>query len=141
MVRTLRPAQAGLPHRGAEDQHGEKKEDARHFEPDNSTHAAKGSQKAAQSCGDAARGLSGNLAGGAGLRGRGACGRSRAAGGSLGAGGNALAGNAPGNAQPDSQGPADGLRFHFDLMVTAGAQVPPLRVRPKFPVALRRRWK
>lgn len=133
MVGTVRPAQAGFPHGGSEDNHGQEKEDAYDFKPDNSAHAPEGAQEAADAGSDTACSLSGNLAGGACLGGGVSGGSSWPAGCGLGTGGDALAGDAAGDTQADSEGAADGLRFHFALMVTArlglrlgadGSQVP-----------------
>lgn len=119
MVWPVRPAQAGLPQDRCEDDHRQEKEDAGDFKPQNSAHAAEGTQETADAAGDATRGLTGYLAGGAGLGCTGAGGGCRLAGNGPGAGGDALAGDAASDAQADAEGPADGLRFHFDLMVTA----------------------
>lgn len=143
VVGPVRPAEAGLPDGGAEDDHGQE-EDACDFKPDNSADAAKGAQEAADPGGDAARSLAGNLAGGAGLGGSGAGwsgGGGWPAGGGLGASGNALAGDAAGDAQADAESAAYGLRFHFALMVTARRGGTAGQIVCKFRVALRRRWK
>lgn len=142
MVRPVRPAHAGSPHGGAEDDHGQEEENAGYFKPEDSSDAAEGAQKAAQSSRNTARGLAGNLAGGAGLS-SGGSGllRGRLVGGALGAGRHALAGHASGNAESDTKSAADGLRLHFVLMVTAQLAMGLATDDRRRRVALKRRWK
>ena len=115
VVGAVCPAEAGLPQDRGEDQHRQEEEDACDLEPEDSAHALKGAQKAAQAGSDAAGGFAGCLGGGAGLLGA----VLNLTGHGLGAGGHVLAGNAAGDAQAGAEDPSDGLRLHFDLMVTA----------------------
>jgi len=106
-------ARPGAPEGHAKNQYEEKKEDAGNFEPQNTAYAAEGAQKTAHATGNAATGLTGSSSGGSALNGR-TCGRLSwgGVGRSLGSGSHALACDAPGNAEADAQGAADGVRFH-----------------------------
>lgn len=123
MVRAVSPAEAGAPGGGSENHYGQKEKDASNFKPEDSTDALEWAQKTADPTRDATSGLTGDLPGGAAgdlaLAGTGASSRHRPAGGSLGAGSYALAGNTSRDAETDANGAANGLRLHFDLMVTA----------------------
>ena len=71
MIGTVRPTLASSPHCGSENDHRQEKEHAGNLKPQNSTDAAKGTQKAADAAGDAPRSLACDLAGSARLgRGR-----------------------------------------------------------------------
>jgi len=134
----VRPAQAHSPDCGTEDDHRQEEEDACDFEPEDSADAAERAQKPADTASNTARSLPCNLAGGAGLCGGG---HWLLAGAALGTGRQALTGNASGDAESDTKSAADGLRLHFDLMVTV-----PLRAwlsidYRQMQVALKRRWK
>ena len=114
----MRPAHAASPYCRAEDDYRQEEENAGYLKPQSPPDAAEGPQKAANPPSNAARGLAGYLAGGPGLSSGGCglptwliyCG--------LGWGGHVLAGNASGNAEPDAKCAANGLRLHFDLMVS-----------------------
>jgi hypothetical protein len=145
MVWAVRPVHASSPDRGAEDYHGQEEENAGYLQPQDSAYTAEGAQKAADTASKTARSLARNLAGGAGLS-SGGCGLRRwMIGAGLGGRGHALPGNASGDAESDTKSAADGLRLHFDLMVTARL---PIRLSTDYrtenrtmPVALKRRWK
>lgn len=114
MIGPVSPTEARSPRGGPEDDDGEKKKHAGHFEPENSADARKRANEAADAFAEIACGLAGDLAGGAASLG----GKWIASRG-LGSRGEALAGEASGNAEADAEGAADGLRLHFELMVTA----------------------
>ncbi len=119
MVRPVRPAHAGSPYCRAKDDHRQEEENAGYLKPQSPSNAAEGAQKAADAAGNTARGLAGDLAGGADL-GSSFCGLlGGLIGCGLGAGGHSLAGDASGDAESDTEDAPDGLRLHFDLMVTA----------------------
>ena len=120
MIRSVRPALAGLPHGGTEDHDGQEEEHTHNFKPDDAADAAEGAQEAPDPATDSPGSLAGNHAGGAGLGGYGggACGMGRGrrlAGSGLGAGGNLLAGDTSSDAKSDAESAADGLRFHPDF--------------------------
>jgi len=112
VVRAVQPARPHAPERGAKSNHRQQKEDAGHFQPENTAHAAEGAQKAAHAASHASGCLSGSLSYGpvrrciVRRRTRRSAGRSRCARSSV------LAGNPPGNPQADAQGAANGVRFH-----------------------------
>ena len=120
MVGPLRDAGSVHPKSPGKDDREEEEEDARNFQPDDSAHAAKGTQEAAHPACNIPGRLAGSLTGGArlgGVLGRGLAGRGARRG--LCAGGHALARHAPGHTQPRAQNPPDGLRFHSVMMVAA----------------------
>ncbi len=117
MVGALLPAGPCTPQDRAEDEDRQEEEDAGDFEPDFSADAAKGLEEAAQSAGNAAGGLSGDAASVGGVRGRLAVGRCCTDG--LAFAHDGVAGHAACHPQPDAHYPADGFRFHFDMMVPA----------------------
>jgi len=128
------------------DDHGQEKEDASDFEPQDAAYAAKRSQKSAHAAGDTPSNLAGRLTRGParcpilpggvdsrlGHRGTccGLCVRRCA-----------LAGDAAGNSQADPKSAANGVRFHFDMMVAANLTAPLFVVSRSFAVAHRRRRK
>lgn len=109
MIGTVSPTGTDAPKRWSKDHHGQKEQGTRHFQPQNTAHPVKRTQKAAHAARDA-RGRPPSLfaarrSAATSLR----CGR--------GCAGHALAGHASGNSQPNAQNSPDGLRFHFDTMV------------------------
>jgi hypothetical protein len=128
MIRPMRPAQAGSPKHGPKHDHRQREENARNLKPHNPAHPAKRLEESPDPASRSARSLSRSparkLPRRTGLCSTGGGSRSRLAGRGLGAGGHALAGNASGNAKSNTQSPANGLRIHFDLMVTARLPVP-----------------
>lgn len=122
MLRALRVAGADAPQRRGEDQREEQKKGARQLQPQNAARAADGTQKSAH----AARHSSGDSLDSRFFRRQ----RLRRAGRRKGdrrrggRGAQPFAGDASGDPQPDSQCAADGLRFHFDMMVAAAAAAP-----------------
>jgi hypothetical protein len=135
----MRPAEAGPPQDRAEDYHGQEEKDAGDLQPQDAANPAKRLQETPDSLGHSARGvarnLARNLARGAAhdliLAGSGCGSLGWLAGCDLGAGGYALAGDACGDAQSDAESAADGLRLHFDMMVTARLAAPLFdRLRP-----------
>jgi hypothetical protein len=123
MIRPMRPAQAGSPQHGPEHDHRQREENARNLKPQNPAHPAKRLEESPNPASRPARSLTRsparNLPRCTGLRSTGGGSGSRLAGRGLCAGRQALAGNASGNPKSNAQCPADGLRLHFDLMVTA----------------------
>lgn len=113
MIGAFEPTAPDAPQGGRKDKHGQEKEDAGNFKPEDASYAAEGLKETADAAGNAARGLSGCLTGGAVLR-RSVNVRplSRIACDGMGFGGCMLAGDAPGDTQADSQGAADGVRPH-----------------------------
>jgi hypothetical protein len=144
VVRAVSPAQAGSPGAGSENHYRQEEEDAGHFKPEDSPNTAKGAQKTADPAGKPVRGLACDLPGGAatgvGLVGTGAGSRRWLAGRSLGAGSYALAGNASGDADTDAESAANGMRLHFDSMVTVRLPVPLCAGVDGLRVARKRRW-
>lgn len=137
MIGTVRPAQAGFPDCGTENDYRQEEKHANDFQPDNAAHAAKWPQEASNAAGDAPGSLAGNLARSAALSGPGSSidnllAGGRLAGSGLGAGGDALAGDASGDTEPDAQSAPDGLWFHPDFDGNSAASSPALR----WPVAL-----
>lgn len=128
MIRPMCPAQASSPQHGPKHHHRQRKENAGNLKPHNPANPAKRLQKtpdpASRSACSLCCNLTRNLAGGTALRRTGRCSRCRLASRSLGSRGHALAGDASGDAESDTQCPADGLRLHFDLMVTARLPIP-----------------
>ena len=125
MVAGMRVVGDGAPKRGSEDDDGKQKEDAGDFEPENTAHAAEGTQESAHAAAHGTPGLYGGarcgLAGGAvwvvRTLGLGAgnwsvlmhlrhCGRG------LRGSRQALPGHAPGDADSDAQGAANPARSH-----------------------------
>ena len=123
MIRPMRPAQASSPQHGPKHDHWERKENAGNLKPHNPAHAAKRLQEAPHparcSACSLGRGLARNPARNTALRRAGSGSRCRLAGRGLGTCGHTLAGDPSGDAESDAQCPANGLRLHFDLMVTA----------------------
>lgn len=100
------------------DKHRQEEEHARDFKPQGAPNSAKGSQKPAHTAPKAATpGCSGMVAGcgiGRRLTGLGTtCGRS------LRSAAQALACHTTSHAQPNAKHPSDGLRLHFDMMLSA----------------------
>lgn len=114
MIGAVKVAGPGAPEGGGKDHHGQEKEDASDFQPENAAYAAKRAEKTSHSAGDSPCNLSGGLTCGAALGGGGRLARG-GAGGGLRAGGHALAGDASGDAETDAQSTANGVRFHFVL--------------------------
>lgn len=122
-----KPAGPNAPQRGRKNHHGQKEENAHHFKPQNSAHAAKGPQKPAHAARNSAGGRAGGSAGI--LAGRASLGcdirssatRSRR---TLRTGNCMPARNSPRNAQADAQGAADGVWFHsvYDVSSTVAAR-------------------
>jgi hypothetical protein len=122
VVRTMSPAQASSPEGGSKDHHRQEEEDTCYLKPEDSAYATEWAQKTANSMSDSTGGPSGDVTGGLApctrLSGSAPC-RDRRVGCSLGACRYALAGDASRNAETDTKSAADGLRLHFDSMVTA----------------------
>jgi len=108
-------AEAGAPEGGREDQHWQEEEDAGDLEPDDGAGAAEGAEESAEGAGETAAGAACDSA----LRARIACRWTGLRDGRGFGDGQALACHAPCNAYSDAQDAAYGLRFHFDMMVTA----------------------
>jgi len=110
VVGAVRVAGPAAPQDGREDNHGQEEEDARHFQPQDAAHAAKGAQESTDAARYAPAGLA-RLPGGvpARLASPGSC-WSRCSG--LGRAGDVLSNDPSAYPQPDTQGPAYGLRFH-----------------------------
>jgi hypothetical protein len=112
-------AHAGSPECGSEDNDRQEKEDAGHFEPEDSANAAKWPQEAPYALADAARGVSGDptriLPGGPALHGRSRWldwARLRHASGRLRRGYDPLPRDPPGDPHSNAQNPANISRFH-----------------------------
>jgi hypothetical protein len=138
MIRPVRPTEPGSPQGRSKHHHGQEEKHARDLKPQNPAHPAERAYKASHALSESTRSLAGHLACrpprwlilGARwpilgdcpiLR----CARECRRGGLAASGsGNALAGHASGDAESDAESTANGLRLHFDLMVTA-----PLRQR------------
>jgi hypothetical protein len=129
VIRAVRPAQPGSPQGGAKDHHGQEEEDAGDLKPQNSADPAEGAQEARQALSDSMPGLPSDLANwsaggailgdGSILGGAGGGGTGRLAVGGLCGGGYALPDDAACDADSNAESAANGLRLHFDLMVTA----------------------
>lgn len=115
MIGTVEATGPDAPKGWSKHDHGQKKEDAHDFKPDNAAYAAEGAQKAAYAAGHAPCSLTGSPAMG-GSRGNWAGGHT---GSGLRVSGCALADDAPRDAQADAQSAADGVRFHSAMMVAA----------------------
>lgn len=120
MVGSLGVAEAGAPEGGTEDQHGQEEKDAGYLKPQNAAHAGEGAQKPGEAAAEAA-GLGGGADAGAwaGEGAAGLSGRGLRLGGRLHRVIDALTGDTARDAQPNSHYPANSLRSHFDMMVTA----------------------
>jgi hypothetical protein len=115
VVGALENAGPHAPQVRSKDNHGQEKEDAGNFKPDDSADTAERAQKAAYAFGDSAAGLAGDTAGGAGLVGINGDGTAgRGAGGGMRTGRHVLTGNAARNAKSNAENATDGLRFHFE---------------------------
>jgi hypothetical protein len=116
VVRAMRPAHAGFPNRGTENDHGQKEKYTDDFKPNSSADALEGAEESANPAGDASGSLPSHLTGSTALRGTGRSicwlnGRGLSGGARL-AGGYALTGNAAGDAKADTNSTTDGLGFH-----------------------------
>jgi len=124
VIGPVRKAGSVHPQSPGKNNHKKEEEDACDFEPDDSANTAEGAQEAAHAACNSLGRLSSSLTGGptpspvlgSGFKG-GLAGRSIR--GGLCAGGHAFARHAPGDAEADSEGPSDGLRFHSVMMVAA----------------------
>jgi hypothetical protein len=116
------PAEAGSPGEWCEDQNRQEEEHARDLKPEDSPDAAEWAQESPDPAGDPMCGLPGNLLDGANLgvrlSGAGAD-RGWPAGSGLGAGGQSLACDASCDTQAGTENAANGMRLHFDSMLTA----------------------
>jgi hypothetical protein len=113
VIGTVHEAGLGAPKRWGKHNHRQEKEDAGDLKPQDAAHPAEGAKKTADATGNTARYLPGSLTGGPALSGSSSSlGGARGLGGSFRASGHALAGNPPGDPQPDPQGSANGVRFH-----------------------------
>jgi len=121
VIGSVGPTETRSPRRGPENYHGKQKKNTCNLKPQNSADACEWAHKTAHAFAQVACGLSGNLARSAAAR-RGRLRGRRVAGGWRGSGSDALACGASNNAEPDAQSAPDGLRLHFDLMVTARAE-------------------
>jgi hypothetical protein len=126
VVRAVSPVEASSPNGGSEDHYWQEKEDAGNLKPEDSPDALERAEESSNSSCDAARGLACGLHGGAAVSvWLTDAGRSRRwrVGGGLHAGSYALTRDAPCDAEANAKDPANGLRLHFDLMVTARHRV------------------
>jgi hypothetical protein len=140
VIGTVRVAGPNAPEGWPKDDHGKKKEDAADFEPQDAAHPAKRAQKAADTAGKAAAGLAGRPSGGAGWGGRGNWLGRWPAGRRLCAARHALARDAPGYAQADAQGAADGLGSHSVYDGSSAPAEPFFTVSCTRQVAPKRQW-
>ena len=119
MVRALLPTGAGSPKYRGEGQHRKKKEGSRHLQPDLSSDRTEGLEKAGHTPAQIPAGQagSGNARSGARL---------------ASVAPNLFAGNTSGDSQSDSESPANGFGFHFDMMVSVADPARSVRIqRPK----------
>ena len=123
MIRPMCPTEASSPQHGPKHHHRQREENAGNLKPHNPAHPAKRLQKAphpaSRSACSLARNPARNLARSTALRRTGSGSRCRLVSRSLDACGYTLAGDPSGDAESDAECPTNGLRLHFDLMVTA----------------------
>lgn len=113
MIGTVCEAGPGAPKCGGKHQNRQEKEDAGDLKPQDAAHSAERAQKTSHAARNAPGNLSGSLTGGSVLScGFGNLSRCGRPGRGLGACSNLLAGDAPGDPQPNPQSAADGVRFH-----------------------------
>jgi hypothetical protein len=144
VVRPVGPAKAGSPGGRNEGQNRQKEEHTRDLKPEGPADTPKGAQKTADPAGNPSRGLACGLPGAevpqVRLRGAGG-GRSWPSGYGLSDGSHALSCYASRDAQADAESAPNGMRLHFDLMVTACLPVWVCLGVPGFRVARKRRRK
>lgn len=121
MVWSVKITGANRPHSAPHEYGNEnEEEDAAHFEPEDAADPAEGTQESGNSARNASAGAARGSPAVSQIRWK--TGGARAIwlrGWLLHGCSDALAGNASCDAQPDAQYPADGLRSHFDMMVSA----------------------
>jgi hypothetical protein len=109
-----------MPRLGSEGERGEKKKNSRNLKPQNMAYTLEGPEEAGYAAGQSRAGTACRAAALLSARTSGSGLSTRYCSTCIRFGGQTLAGHTPCHAQPDAEYPPDGLRSHFDMMVTAG---------------------